>query len=299
MFFIVSTGRSGTTAIARTLSLIHGCICKHEPAPELIAESSAYRYGTISADEIREILLKTRKPIVRGSVYCESNQTLSLIIPVVREAFPQARYLWLLRNGLDVVASAYQKQWYTGHSENHDRYEDCPPLQKAWIDGRIVGDRSGDMSAEAWEQLDRFGRCCWYWSYVNRIIEEDLKAYAPQDYKTLRLEDLDFELANILRWMGLKVAIVPKVKRHNAAKRTPYHWSQWSPHERETFEFWCGDLMDRFYPTWRTATGEWQDIEYRSRSGLLTGLARDYDFVKRANALLAQNKNKAVSSQAT
>jgi hypothetical protein len=260
MFFIVSSGRSGTQTIARALSLVPGCVCLHEPSPELILESSAYRYGMIDHAELAKTLRETRQVTVNGSVYCESNQTLSLMIPVLADVFPGARYIWLIRNGLDVVASAYQKQWYTGHSENHDRYEDCPPIEKAWIDGRIQGDRCGDMSAVEWANLDRFGRCCWYWSYTNRVIESDLNQYAPDRFFLLRLEDIDKELTSLIDWMGLKVEIVPTVGRHNIAKGVPYHWTEWSAEERTTFEYICGDLMDRFYPSWRMYTGRDSDL---------------------------------------
>ena len=125
MFFVLTTGRSGSKTVAHLLSLVGGFTCLHEPAPELIPESSAYRYGKAPADAVEKLLVETRSPHLDGSEYCESNQTLSLVIPALVRAFPQARYIWLIRNGLDMVASAYSKQWYSGHSENHDRYEDC------------------------------------------------------------------------------------------------------------------------------------------------------------------------------
>ncbi len=272
------------------LSLVEGCVCLHEPPPELILESSAYRYGSIDEAELRAILEKTRSPYVNGSVYCESNQTLSLIIPVLVDVFPQARYVWLMRNGLDTVASAYSKQWYSGHSENHDRYEDCSPLEQAWIDGRIEGDLCGDVSSKQWVQLDRFERCCWYWSYVTRLIGSDLQTYAPDRFRLLRLEELDRQFPDILRWMGSKAAIVPVAKQINVGKREPYPWTAWTPEQRSTFEYWCSDLMDRFYPSWRTPTGEWRGIEYVARSDLLARVARIYRLVRLVNAWLAPNR---------
>jgi len=277
--------------IARVLSSINGCVCLHEPSPELILESSEYRYGKLSKEKIKELLLNTRKPFANGSVYCESNQTLSLIIPVLAETFPEARYIWLIRNGLDVVASIYQKQWYSGHSENHDSYEDCPPIEKAWIDGRIRGDLCGDMSSDKWARLDRFGRCCWYWSYVNRLIEADLNKYVAARYKIIRLEEMEMELARVIRWMGLKYAVVQKSVRHNVAKRKLYLWTCWTDKERSLFEHFCGRLMDRFYPLWRTSNGEWKGLRYDSRSGFFPRFNSNYKFVKRVNRLLARNKS--------
>jgi hypothetical protein len=153
-----------------------------------------------------------------------------------------------------MVASAYQKQWYTGHSENHERYEDCSPLEKKWIDGRIRGDLCGDMTQTEWESLDRFSRCCWYWYYVNTVIEKDLRKYACERFFFLQLENVEMELTNLISWMGLKADTIPSVKQHNIAKRVPYHWTEWSTEQHNSFDFWCGNLMDSFYPTWRIYT---------------------------------------------
>jgi hypothetical protein len=262
----------------------------HEPKPELILESSGYRYGTVSEAHLHRILSDTRYPNINGSVYCESNQTLSLIIPVLDRVFPESHYIWLLRNGLDVVASAYQKQWYSGHSENHSRYEDCSAIEKAWIDGRIEGDQCGDMSHKEWKGLDRFGKCCWYWSYVNRLIEADLSKYAPDRFKLLRLEDMETALGQLICWMDLNACLIPVPKRHNAAKRRPYHWSTWTSDERLIFDQLCGDLMDRYYPEWRTRDGKWLGVRYASRLSPLTPLARNYPFVKQLNALFCRNE---------
>jgi len=292
MFFIVSTGRSGTNAIARALSLIHGCVCLHEPPPQLIIESSAYRYEKVSADEIRDILAQTRKPVLDGGVYCESNQTLSLIIPILADTFPQARYIWLIRNGMDVVASAVQKQWYTGHSENHDRYEDCPPIEKAWIDGRIRADLCGEMTCEEWNSLSRFAKCCWYWAYVNKLIESDLEKCAPGKHTLVKLEELDSRLPGLLKWMGLKAAIVPKTRRTNTAKRTPYHWTGWTEEEKKIFTSLCGEFMDRYYPEWRTPEGDFRSITYDSGTGFMDKIKTNDKLVNRINRFFARNSVK-------
>ena len=251
MFFVVTTGRSGSTSIAHALSAVDGCHSIHEAAPELILESSGYRYGDVSADAIRKILRNSRHSTVNGEVYCETNQTLSLIIPVLAEEFPQARFVWLIRNGMDVVASAYQKQWYTGHSENHDRYEDCPPLEKAWIDGRVRADRVGEMTESEWSSLPRFDKCCWYWGFVNRVIEADLNICAAGGFFALRLEEAEQRLPELIHWMGFNSERVPTMPVENPAKRELHHWTEWTPEEHAAFDRWCGPVMDRHYAGWR------------------------------------------------
>lgn len=289
MFFVVSTGRAGSKLISHLLSAVGGCVCEHEPEPALILESSAYRYGDISQEEIAALLRETRSPHLNGDIYCESNQTLTLLIPVLVRVFPQAHFIWLMRNGRDMVASAYSKQWYSGHSENHDRYEDCTPLEKKWIDGRIQGDRCGDLSAAEWARLDRFGRCCWYWYYVNKLIGRDLAQYAPSRYYRLHLETIDAQLPALLHWMGLKTWIRPAARRINPGKRAAYPWSAWSEAQRDQFEYWCAEQMDSFYPGWRAKDGEWEAIEYTQRTDLLAEVARHYRLVRYVNDVFAPN----------
>lgn len=288
-FFIVTTGRSGSTTIAQALSVIHNVVAVHEPAPELILESSGYRYGIISGEEVRKLLGETRGPIARRSIYVESNQTLSLIIPEIVQVFPEARFIWLLRNGLDVVGSTMQKQWYTGHSENHDRYEDCPPLQQAWIDGRIAADHCGEMSAAQWEATRRFEKCCWYWDYVNRVIEADLDRHAPGRFMLVRLEELDRRLLEVTQWMNLKAAVQPTAPHSNKARRQPYGLADWSANDRETFARRCGELMDRYYPHWRR-DDEIRGVVYETRSTPPSFICRRPGFARLLNAALARNR---------
>ncbi len=289
MFFIVSTGRAGSRGIAHLLSAVHGCTCLHEPNPPLIFESSRYRYGEIPASELARILRQTRPPSIGNERYCESNQTLSLIIPVLAEVFPQAKFVWLVRNGLDMVASGYSKQWYSGHSENHDRYEDCTPLEKAWIDGRIRGDRCGDVPPQTWQGMDRFAKVCWYWSYVNRLIARDLETYAPGRFMMVRLETLSEQLPDLLQWMGLRAAILPQPKKINRSKRPPYPWREWAAAHRQAFIQWCAEEMDALYPQWRDDQGIWRGVPYVSPQRSIPAWLNRYRLLKALNRLLAPN----------
>ncbi len=257
IFFVLSTGRSGTQTIAQSLSGLRDCICLHEPAPPLILESSAYRYGRLDGEKLKQLILQTRRPMINGKIYGESNQISSLIVPVITASFPKAKFIWMIRNGLEVVASIFSRQWYTGHSANHERYEDCPPIEKAWIDGRIMGDLCGDVPFAKWKSMDSFARCCWYWSYVNRTIEKDLKDYCSIGrYRKIKLEEIEKELPQIIEWLGLDPVPDLKCGRHNSAHYKLYRWQKWTLEERKTFLYWCGPLMDRLYPAWRTLNRE-------------------------------------------
>ena len=185
------------------------------------------------------------------------------MVPALTEVFPHARYVWLIRNGLDVVASTYGRQWYTGHSANHSRYEKCPPLEKAWIDGRIMGNLCGDVPEKKWREMNPFAKCCWYWAYVNRIIEQDLNAcVSPGRYRVFRIEEIDNFLRELTDWLGFQSVSELKVGHHNRAHYELHHWTDWKNEEVETFIYWCGPMMDRLYPNWRKEYSDLFDRVY-------------------------------------
>lgn len=251
MFFILGTGRCGTLSLANTLLEQTACVCLHEPEPTLIEEAPAYRYGDFRDDELVALLRATRSPMLNHKPYGESNQNLSLVIPGLEQAFPGSKYVWLIRSGLDVVASLVGRGEYSGGLIGRS-YEDCTPLQQRWIDGRIRGDRCGDVSQEQWGAMTAFERCCWYWSYVNRVIEQDLQAHGGKDRARLvTLEALPDQVDQLVDWLGLKPYSAVQMRRENRASYELHGCDSWFPTEWNAFERWCGPLMDRVYPDWR------------------------------------------------
>lgn len=271
--------------IAKMLAQIAGCIALHEPQPHLVREASAYRYGTLHTTELIDLLRRTRLPRAKGLVYCESNQVLSLIIPALIEAFPECRFIWLVRNGLDQVTSGYRRDFYRYSPEDFEQYAHRPAVERDWLEARVRGDLSGCMSEAEWASLDRFERCCWYWAYVNQTIENDLKLVAADRHYFVRLEELDIEFPSLLKWMGLRVLLTPRVVQYNAGTREYFHWTLWSEDQRRAFERQCGGMMDQLYPTWRTGDGDWNGIEYSSRGGALAALAAKQRLVYCVNRL--------------
>ncbi|MDY0040840.1 MAG: glycosyltransferase, partial [Desulforhabdus sp.] len=251
-FFVLSTGRSGTTSVASFFSRVPGCECLHEPSPRLIGESSAYRYGEFDHHRLVEILKETRLALDPAAIYGEANQTLSLILPVLNSAFPEAKYVWLIRSGLDVVASAVGRNWYTGLSMNGKKYDDSLAIEKAWIDGRIQGDRLGEFSTAEWIELTPFEKCCWYWEYINRTVDKDLAEFIhPEKYRTVKLEDFALRAEDLCHWLGLTAVGPLELPHHNRATYCVYPHNLWSFSEWEAFERRCGSIMDQHYRGWR------------------------------------------------
>jgi hypothetical protein len=250
--FVVGTGRCGTQSLARLINACDGCVLEHEREPHLLAEAIEYIEGRMPHRQMVELLQATRglRTFPAGRVVGESNQRLSLVLPALMEAFPEARMIWMLRDGRDTVASLHQRLCFHPN-ETALRHPDVRP----WARHRPNAARLGLLPDAEWAGMDAFARCCWYWTYVNETIE----AAAPDlggRLLVVRLEELDARVPDIWRHLGLGTGALPAAPRagRNASART-VDWTSWSRRRARTFERYSGQAMDRWYPGWRTE--EW------------------------------------------
>ncbi len=251
MYFVLSTGRAGSRTIATALNQIPGTVCLHHPKPELAAEATAFHLGAYSREELEHILRETRQPTVDGKVYGEVNLQHTLLFPILRDIFPEARYIWLIRDGRDSVASMYYRGWY----------DDIYPRQGLmWRRARLHGDRTGDFTSAQWESLTRFEKCCWCWSKYNRMIEERLGGLEDGMHTRVRLDRLSSSIPRLQDFLGLSGEGRVVVEQLNSARQPVSYWTRWTPVQRASFERLCGDDMDRWFPEWLSPAGVWRDL---------------------------------------
>jgi hypothetical protein len=271
MFFILNTGRSGSQTLAQVLTQAPACVCLHEPHPRIIELSSRFRYGAVDGRRVADVLRS--RPLVEAEVYGETANRLALVVPVLRAVFPDARLVWLVRDGRSYVASQLQRGAFGAHDRHH-------PTE--WTRWRLRGDLAGEVDPAVWRAADPFEKLCWQWSAVNRWIEHDTADAPPF---LVRVEELPHRLPALVRELRLPPAtfVVPRAnRRRDASDRRPDRlvraadglnvrevegWQGWSETRRRTFERWCGPQMDRLYPGWRDAAGTWHDVESGPTSG--------------------------------
>ncbi len=258
MFFILGTGRCGTTSLASSLSTINGICCLHEPEPILIEESSQYLYSKMTSEEIVRILHQTRKTKVKGDMYGESNQCLSFIVEPLLEAFPDAKFVWILRNGIDFVNSAYNKKWYIDEEKIHLLKNDG---LRRWASSRIQANKLGIMSNEHWGQMDQFEKCCWYWVYTNDLIEKKKELIKSKNFFFLKLEDINNKYPELVRFLGFTPNFVRPPFRFNLTRKEGELLMSWTDKQQESFIKICGAFMDKYYPGW-IVDGKIQKIKY-------------------------------------
>ncbi|MEQ8842926.1 MAG: glycosyltransferase [Acidimicrobiales bacterium] len=252
MLFVLNTGRSGSRSIANVLSQHPELVCLHEPLPRLIEETVSYRYGELPGEDLGEILKESRPAQIDGRRYCESANRLSLAVPVLAEVFPDAQFIWMVRDGRDVVSSGVQRGWF-----DPDRAKDTP-----WERHRLRGDRLHDVSEDEWAQWPPFRRVCWTWRRTNEIIGSDLASLDPDRVMRLRLEDMADRMDDVAEFLDIAPMewVVPRMnaraKRPDTGPETAnqvdhrFGPEDWTEDQVAAFAEECGNLMDDWYPGW-------------------------------------------------
>ncbi len=252
--FIVSTGRAGSTMLARVLAIHHEVLALHEPHPHLRTEAFV-RWSTPGrAGQIVRKIRKKRKDLIEQTlinhlIYVESSNYASHLIDELYSLF-DARFIHLYRDGRDFVRSGLQRDWY--------RDEPLKSRIKSWIRRRYLVDvgRSAldNLLSPPRSLKTRFEKIAWLWVETNRSI---LRSFSrlPDDHKlSLSLESLDGDrLAEIHRFIGadveqgiLKEMLSVAAGRPNKTQsfNVP-EYADWSDWERKRFDEIAGGMMSR------------------------------------------------------
>jgi acetyltransferase-like isoleucine patch superfamily enzyme len=254
LFFVVGTGRSGSTSIANTLSRHSGILCLHEPKLQLVRLSTAYAHGQLSREQVAQELLDLYQGVgaMPAGLYGESDQKLSNLIEVLADLFPRAKFIWLIRDPVDAINSMASRGWFSENemfpSEASEPYDD--PLYRGYYsEHRVRGDRAGAVAPEEWRKMSLFERSCWYWSYWNALIERQLAALSGERWKMVRLEDLANAMPGILEFLGAPFEAACEVTKDNVAegRHALLERRDWTPDQAAAFDRWCLANARRWY----------------------------------------------------
>lgn len=203
--YVVSTGRTGTKALAELFNEYEVVRGVHEALPPLQKGGVEYAHGDLNGfgewkmkwlfwvsrivhDDInvrqaypeydREeargrfpFILPAFSPVnvVRNgayrlynrvfdapSDYVEANNFLFSLIPLIREVFPEATIIHVVRDGRGFVKSALNRDYF---AEEDFR-------------AHLRGDKYGDMTLQEWQNLNKLQKNAWLWVNVNQVIED-------------------------------------------------------------------------------------------------------------------------------
>lgn len=254
--FIISTGRTGTHFFSHFFSNNFNLIYSaHEPVDDLFYLNIHYAKKDISINHAKLMLNSYRKNILINAIrnnflfYIESNNNLSYLIPIIREVVPNYKIVYIQRNGIDYVRSAYSMKVlgkatkivpFLSSDDNRDRLN-----AKSFIN---------DPYFEKWNEMSRFEKICWYWTKINCEIINQIK----NDPNTIvfRFEKL-FNERSMLDWdtlidfLGLdKYRSGNNIKsyiQNNQSNNSNHYeldeWKSWSIEQKQVFNEISGILM--------------------------------------------------------
>lgn len=269
IFFGTGTGRCGTMLLAnllnsepRTVALHEGKFRHEEESGEQILPFLTLQnfHAYCHPDTAKDILQKTRaKPVSLAAadpdcdVFGDIAYNYAPFVRALPEVFPEARLLFIHRDGRDFVRSVCT-------TELPD------PTPVGWLDddrpqtrieryialGRLRPSPGDPLKAD-WPDMTPLEKNAWLWAETNRLILEGLEAWAPEAVMTVRFEDLVADLpaqyAMIKRFLGLPAAHGTDFGRLTSRRINPRKqhalplWQDWD--EELARRFWdkAGDMM--------------------------------------------------------
>ncbi len=233
LFFVLGMGRSGTALLAQLLNQDPRAYVCHEPVRrDFRAGAEARRDGQrvehyVSSFRGKEIFLRAR---AHGSpIYGEVNSALRRHVYALMTLFPGATYLHLVRDGRAVVRSMMVRTTLTA-ADPYTAMLRPPP---------------GDPWHDAWPQMDRFARLCWYWQAENAFVRRAIGV-------TIRFEDLlndyDYFCASLLTPCGIRISheqwVAAVARPQNQTTRHALaEPAAWSRAQKATFLAICANEM--------------------------------------------------------
>ena len=201
VFFVVSSGRSGTAMLHKALSASDDVEMHHEYMVHIVQPLAVRRYmGLIDSAQAKRVIAKTHAAAVCYSEkdhWGDSSNKLSWLIPELVELFPHAKFVHLVRDGRKVASSYFHKlgdecyddrstKLFRAYANDPLHISAPPPEKKYWWPQPVAG---MPFAAE-FHRFDQFQRIAWHWCEINRVILESLGGLESERCRTIRLEDM-------------------------------------------------------------------------------------------------------------
>lgn len=236
IFFILAMGRSGTKFLAHLLNKSKEAYVVHEP---VYSDFQAYQEAFYSEEKglkyirnfrKKEIYLRIRNKGIK--TYGEVNSALRRHYNALKEEFPNATFIHLIRDGRDVVRSAMSRWTMTSKDPNT----------------KLIHPTNGDPYKERWSEMSRFEKLCWYWQVDNHYLRENIGN--PVKFEDL-LRNYEYFKNNILEKIGINISKEVWIKEVNNPKNTTKEysippWKNWDKKKTKYFEEICGKEMGAY-----------------------------------------------------
>lgn len=170
LYFIVSTGRTGTNFFESFLNLASNQVyCIHEPQPDLFDISIQKVREKLDSAAIKNIIAYYRNAELKKFInsgkqkYIESNPFITFLLEEIQSLYPKAKFLFIYRDIDTYLLSAMNKSPIDNGVNNF----------YAESDGRkriSASDFDEDSHKNKWSKMSRSQKITWYWNKCNRTL---------------------------------------------------------------------------------------------------------------------------------
>jgi Sulfotransferase family len=187
--FLIGSPRSGTTFLGSCLSSLLEVSYHHEP----IATKAAARYVYENEWSFRQA------KVFYGSIYrwllrihgeghlrfVEKTPRNCLVIPFLHQAFPNAQFIYLVRDGRDAALSHSQKPWLQAAMATSGKREPGGYLYGPYARFWVEPERRSEFEATS-----DLHRCIWNWRVFNQCAIATTRALPAQSLFKVTYESL-------------------------------------------------------------------------------------------------------------
>lgn len=234
LFFITSTGRTGTTLFAHLLNDADAVQVMHEPVfgeqyfHRRSMEDPGFSSSYVNDFRLKEIYLRKR-----SVKYGEVNSAIRRNTKDFKLALPNVPLIHVVRNGYNVVSSILNRKSLT---EDDDFYSGMVP-------------HSSIICKEQWCAFSRFEKICFMWAEENRWLSESCDVTAT--FEGL-IEDYDYFKKMISDIVGVEVSeerwayYLRKKINPNLCYDKKNSPENWTLEQHIQFEKICGTEMKKY-----------------------------------------------------
>lgn len=252
--FIVSSGRTGTTALAQHLAAAYSDVCAlHEPTPSwrLRRASAMALCGRLTKDQLVQRLASARRGLVgriTQPIYIESNPYLGGFMEAFAEVFDKPLIIHLVRDPRTFIRS----------SMNFGTFRGLKKFAQAFIPWWLPKpEQLPNAAGRRWNEMSEPERMAWYWSILNRELNRGREIHGER-YMRMRFEDLFAKDGSGMHpftdFIGLprNARLIEEANRENvnASREHAFpKFADWPADLKARLAEHCGDLMAMYgYP---------------------------------------------------
>jgi hypothetical protein len=187
--FIIGAARSGTTFLGDCIGRLPEVTYHHEPPATKAAGRYVYEglWGYRRAREFYRLVYRWLVRVERdGDLrFAEKTPTNIFLIPFLAKAFPDAKFIHIIRDGRDASSSHMHKPWLRAEDAWSGEREPGGYLHGPWPSFWVEPERR-----EEFLRTSDARRMAWAWRRYTEAGLRDGRALGPDRYHELRYEDL-------------------------------------------------------------------------------------------------------------